>query len=106
MPVQDARFQLLLKQLAISSGAPEPVRQARVPRVVTIPQQGLTRCSEGEIGPPILRLGLRARLANFLVVAIKAIGVTGKTMLTADEGVVIDVAFVSLCLGVPKVGRQ
>ena len=47
MPVQDARFQQLQKQLAISSGAPEPVRQARVPRVVTIPQQGLTRCQKG-----------------------------------------------------------
>ena len=46
-PVQDARFQLLLKLLAISSGAPVPVRKARVPRVVNSLQQGLTRCQKG-----------------------------------------------------------
>ena len=103
-PVQDARFQLLLKLLAISSGAPEPVRKARVPRGGEQSATGADPLSEGEIAPPIL--GLRARLANFLVVAIKAIGVTGKTMLAADEREVVDVACVRLCLGVPKVGRQ
>ena len=68
---------------------------------------GADPLSEGESAPTIL--GLKARLAKFLVgaiKAIKAIGATGKTMLAADEREVVDVACVRLCLGVPKVGRQ
>ena len=65
---------------------------------------GADPLSEEESAPTIL--GLKARLANFLVGAIRAIGATGKTMLAADEREVVDVACVRLCLGVPKVGRQ